>query len=491
MKIILSALIFLFCALPVFCQEADNALSVQERSVQKAVAGFADVPPAKRPRAPNSEKSEEAALNDEGKNAVQEYSETLQYGVSPEIIELIDKFIKNDDPRFVDEIYDVFQKTKTPSVREKVFEYFAHFKDPCLEDYAVEILNDPYDTKDSTVSLVFKYVSDVRCKPAIPAVIRLLELDDTKYFEGALTTLGEIGDASEALYLADFIERDDLTMPQRQALARVLGKLGAVETWEKLSFIAQNEDENTFIRMYAAEAIGNMKKQESIPILVELYEAGDPNFRQYVIKGLANYPESAEAKAVIMQGIRDEHYKVRLESIAAVKKLNMSEASPYLIYRAKNDKEKVVKNACYDAIAVLGTKDGIAYLVSILEDKKAGDTTKAEAVKALIANNAGETHIIALAQETLKDDLHKPLRYAIGKELAKYGKPSYEAVCRSFLSSKDVATVSLGLDIYKKGRYGGVTGAVQSLVADKRAGVNQTRARKILGMEEDATDGTK
>ena len=288
-----------------------------------------------------------------------------------------------------------------------------------------------------------------------------------------------------------FIERDDLTTPQRQALARVLGKLGAVETWEKLSSIAQNEDENTFIRMYAAEAIGNMKKQESIPILVELYEAGDPNFRQYVIKGLANYPESAEAKEVIMQGIRDEHYKVRLESIAAVKKLNMTEASPYLIYRAKNDKEKVVKNACYDAIAVLGTKNGIDYLISILEDKKAGDATKAEAVKALIANNAGEAQILALAQETLKDDLHKPLRYAIGKELAKYGKPSYEAVCRSFLSSKDVATVSLGLDIYKKGRYGGVTSTVQSLAADKKAGVNQTRARKILGMEDDEANGTK
>ena len=184
MKFILLAL--MFCVLPVFCQEADDSALVQEHSVQKAVAGFADVPPAKRPRAPDREKSEEAALNDEGKDAVQEYRDTLQYGVSPELIELINKFIKNDDPRFVDEIYDVFQKTKTPSVREKVFEYFAHFKDPCLEDYAVDILNDPYDTKDSTVSLVFRYVSDVRCKPAIPAVIRLLELDDTKYFEGAL-----------------------------------------------------------------------------------------------------------------------------------------------------------------------------------------------------------------------------------------------------------------------------------------------------------------
>ena len=370
-------------------------------------------------------------------------------------------------------------------MREKILEYFTHLKDPCLEDYAVGVLDDPYDTKNSTVEAVFRYVSAVKCKEALPAVLALLDTDSDAYFQAALTTIGEIGGPEEAQYLAGYIDRDDLTVPQKQALSRVLGKLHATETWAKLVSIAQNEDENAFVRMYAAEAIGAMQKSESIPILAELYESSDPNFRQYVIKGLSYYPESGEAKEVIMQGIRDEHYKVRLEAIAAVKKLKLTEASPYLVYRAKNDKEKVVKTACYDALASLGTKDGNGCLIEIVSDPKSGDTAKADAAKALVSQGSvGEKEILALAGATLKDDKRKQLRYALGKLFAKYARAGYADICRDFLLSKDAATVSLGLDMYAKAKYASAAAVVSSLANDKKSGANGERARKILGMSE-------
>ena len=50
-----------------------------------------------------------------------------------------------------------------------------------------------------------------------------------------------------------------------------------------------------------------MKKEESIPILVKFFEEGDPNMRQYCIKGLSNFPNNDEAKEVILQGIRDKY----------------------------------------------------------------------------------------------------------------------------------------------------------------------------------------
>ena len=62
-----------------------------------------------------------------------------------EISSLIDELIKNDDPRFTEEIYDVFQVSKNTVIKQKVLNYFKQLEDPCLEDYAVETLNDPYD----------------------------------------------------------------------------------------------------------------------------------------------------------------------------------------------------------------------------------------------------------------------------------------------------------------------------------------------------------
>ena len=64
--------------------------------------------------------------------------------------------------------------------------------------------------------------------------------------------------------------------------------------------IVNDEEENSFVRMYAAEALGKMKKEEAVPILVKLFEEGDPNMRQYCVKGLSNFSNNDEAKAVIL-----------------------------------------------------------------------------------------------------------------------------------------------------------------------------------------------
>jgi broad specificity phosphatase PhoE len=66
---------------------------------------------------------------------------------------------------------------------------------------------------------------------------------------------------------------------------------------------------------YTAEALGLMEKKESIPVLTSLFSENDPNLRQYVIKGLSHFPDVVEAKETIIQGIRDEHWRVRQEAI--------------------------------------------------------------------------------------------------------------------------------------------------------------------------------
>lgn len=464
-----------------------NADSVTE----KAKAGAAVVPAAKRPAEPDQEKCRQAAANDDSPDDIKKDRETLLYGISPEIVELLQQFITNDDPRFVQDVYDLFQTTKSAVVREKIIEYFTHFKDPCIEDYAVTVLNDPYDTKAGTVSLIFRYISEVKCTAAIPAVIALIDADNAVYFQDALTTLGNIGGPPEALYLAEYMDRDDLTIPQKQALAQVLGKIHAVQTWEKLAGLARNKDENTFVRMYSAESIGEMQKPESVPVLINLYEENDPNLRQYVIKGLSYYPGNKDAETVIVQGIKDEHYKVRLESIGAAEKLVLKDAVPYLIYRTKAEsEEQVVKNACYTAIAALNTREGNEYLVSLITDKKISDAVKGKAAEALMKdNNSGEKEILDLAQETLKDDRRKQLRYTIGRQFAKYGRSSYAQICSEYIVSKDAATVSLGLDMYKKADYSAAAGAVKSVAEDKNSGINGKKARRILGLSEESPAG--
>ncbi|MBO5235945.1 MAG: HEAT repeat domain-containing protein [Spirochaetaceae bacterium] len=435
----------------------------------------------------SAEKTETTVEIEEQESEKEKELNKIKYGLDDEISSMLDEFIKDETYLYLDEIYDLFLRSKTTGLREKIITYFTKAKDPRLTDYALEILEDPFDTKKSTVSLLFTYVSELKITEAAVFAKNLLENDNMEYFDSALSALAEIGSVEDAEFLAEYIDRDDLSVGQRQSVMKALGRLKAVETWDSLVEIIQNEDENSFVRMYAAEAIGAMEKAESVPVLIDLFESNDPNFRTSVVKALSNYSNDEEAIGVIIESIRDSHYKVRLESISAIKKMELKEAEDYVVYRAKNDPESSVKYACYDTIVALDSKEGLDYLVSILKDKKQGDTAKSKAAEALLKHGGSSyvNAVIDLAKETLSDTKKKQLRYALGKLFAKQENSAYADICLEYLKSDDVSTVGTGLDIYAKNHFPSVTPEVQKIAntESKTQNANKTKARKILDRE--------
>ncbi len=447
------------------------------------------IPPAKRPKSPDSKKVSELEAADTEGDTVEKKKSTLKFGLESEICDLLQTMTEKEDVRFTNEVYDLFQDTKSVSVREKALDYFAKIEDPCLEDYAVKILADPYEQKNSTVESAFRYAASVKSKAAIPAAKKLLESDLGEYFNGSMEIIGAAGGEEEAKYLADYLDSDDLSVQEKQQLVRMLGKLKAVATYDTLADLAQNKDENKFVRMYSAESIGEMEKNDAIPILVELYEDSDPNVRTSAVKGLAHFASDADAKKTIIQATRDSYFRTRLEAIKAIKENSIKDADEYLIYRAKNDPEGVVKESCYKAIAALDTGDGNDYLVSQITDKKVSDNVKAKIADALLeAGNSGKSEIAELAKSVVKDDRRKPLRYALGKAMAKYPDGSFSDICVEYIESKDVSTQGTGLDMYASGKYGAASSLVEDLSTKvsndpKKRNANAMKAARILGKD--------
>ena len=446
-------------------------------------------PDSKRPQKATQEQisfSNEKNPEHSGTEYQKECEETFRFGLQNQIVSLLETLTQEEDVRFKEEAYDLFWETKSVSVREKIINYFAKLKDSCLEDFTVEVINDPYDEKRSTVDASFSYISSVKSKAAIPGVIDLIDKEEADYFSQAISCLGEIGGDEEANFLADFVDRDDLSVGQRQSLVKVLGKLKAESTWEKLASLAEDENENLYVRMYAAEAIGAIGKPDAENILIELFESDDPNLRVYVIKGISYY-EDSKSDALLLQGLRDAHYKVRLEAIDTCAKRKLSSAVPYLIYRCRDkDEEKVVKEKCYKVLSQIGTTEANDYLISLIKDKKTSETVASQAASALLENgNAGRKEIIALAEQTLKDDKKKNLRYALGKEFAKYGTSDFEDICEKYLQSSDIPTQGTGLDIFARGKYNSLRSQVESIAwqngsGKKKRNANANKAASIL-----------
>jgi HEAT repeat protein len=237
------------------------------------------------------------------------------------------------------------------------------------------------------------------------------------------------------------------------------------------------------VRISAAGAIGEMKNEEYIPLLLKLYDQQNPNFRAAVVNALANFTTD-DVKTLVLQAIRDEHFRVRIEAVNAAKALEIQDAVPFLLFRAKSDPESTVKYAAYNALASIGAKDGIDFLVSVISDKKASDASRVQAVRAFLAAGAvsGDSlkAITEITKDALTDDKKKNFRYALGKEFAKYQESALADICKAYLSHKDVTTQGIGLDMIAKGRYADVLSYVTAIAGNEKAGINKQKAQRIL-----------
>ncbi|MFI3258319.1 MAG: HEAT repeat domain-containing protein [Spirochaetales bacterium] len=421
------------------------------------------------------------SATEEVQSQTEQRTETLLYGLDSEVASLVSTLITEKDNSFSEEILNLFQTARNTTLKDAIINYFTEFEDPALKDFALYLLEDPYDERSSTVNATINYVGKLKISEAGPLLQDIIESDNQSYFQSAMTAIGTIGGPSEAEFLVEYLE-NDLSIAQRQTLVRALGLLQAVETYDALVEMAQNEDENSYVRMYATEAIGNIKPDESLDILKNLYSSTDPNLREYVVKGIATNT-SEEAQNLLLTALKDDYYKVRLAAVEAIKNQNIKNAGAALLYRSKNDSETSVIYACYDAIVALNYETGIDFLISLLEIDKTNDTVKSTIASALLKYDIsrGIDAVITLAETTLTDDKKKNLRYALGKEFAKYENNAFESICAKYLASDDVSTQGTGLDIYKTNPYAGLRSTVQSLADSTSVATSiQAKAKTIL-----------
>lgn len=411
---------------------------------------------------------------------LQKRRDTLTYGLESEITGLLDTLIKEEDSSLSDEIYRVFQSSRNVNVKNKIISYYTTNKDDRLTDFAIEVISDPYDEEKSTINLLINYCGALKISEAAPYLTDMLENEQEDYFDAALSALGECGGPDEAVFLADFLDNDILSTARKQNLMKALGAIHAVETWDRLVEIIEDEDQNTYVRMYAAEAIGVMEKKESIPVLIRLFSSTDSNIRTYAVKGLS-YFDTPEVEQFMIEALRDNYYKVRLEAVKAAGKWNFKDCLQSLIYRAKNDSETTVKYACYETLGMLDEQEAFDFLIEVLQDSKKGDAARSKAAEVLLkeGNDSAIQLVVDLAQECLDDDKKKTLRYNIGKELAKYEKSSFKAICRGFLESKDASTQGIGIDIFSKNRFSDLIPLVQEIADNQKSGL-KTKAKLAL-----------
>ena len=427
------------------------------------------------------------------KNETENQIEILNYGLESDVVELITDLTSEKDAFLADEIKKRFDETLNTNVRKKVIYYFQVLEDPRLKDFCLDFLLDPYEEETEYVAQVMQYVSTLKITEAAGEILDILKSDNEQFRNMSITALGQIGGKEEADYLIELFRSEEPDVIEKQTLMKALGNLALEETYDDLIEIATDDDENTFVRRYAIEAASKMGKKEVVKKLVEMSKSSDPNIRSIIMQCAGNFVSNgadcdSDALIIILDGLKDNHQSVRMESVKVCREKKLSASEKSLLFRAKNDPVAAIKYECYYAVASLGGSDCAKFLSSVINDDKMSETARAKAVDAILEYTVTSCYedVKKVADKALSDDKLKNLRYAIGKSLAGHDNLNFEPICLGFLKHKDVATKGTGIDIYNRNNYIAARPIIEEIAAsDEKNNPLKKKATLVLEKTKD------
>ena len=482
-------IVMMLCA--AFVLVSVNAEPADSAAAEKNEAA-AEQAEAKTAQQATAVKDGESKEKKEDLDELEKARQALQYGLESEILEVTGKIDKQDFETLQEDFNRLFADTKSPAVREGLFGLYQKYDNPYLTQAAEAVLEDYLRQQRTVIKASLSYLAAVKpeLNTALSDAVKSLITEETAdYGAEAVAVLGEIGGDDEAAFLAEYFENITLDDEKqelilKQTIASALEKLHRENTREFLLSLAQDENENVYVRSSAVAGLAQMGSPDTVPLLVEFFEQKEPLLREAAIRGISNF-DTEETRKLMLQGFKDSNYKVRLEALKTVQKTKQQDAVPFILYRAKYDPTEAVKLAAVETLVLLNAPEGNAWLAETFCDTKKSEKLRVAILRAALKHNAaviaGDLDTVVLA--TVTDKKYKTLRYEFGKEIAKAENSATSEICKAFLQSDDALTKSIGLDMFKTNHYADARALVEAIAQDEKQGTLQRRAQRLLGSQ--------
>jgi HEAT repeat protein len=406
--------------------------------------------------------------------------DTIRYGTENEIASLI-QTLKTENVAYLDEaLITLAGNTTNRNILSGVFSFFGERDREGLESRALQALEDWDIEANDTVLAAADYLGKLKVQAGISPLKTLLDTEEQRYMNVVFRSLGRIGggipeNADEiADYLVDYYNNRSPGDENRRDIIVALGETGSAKGIALLSEIAGNNDERAPLRMAALEALSKIGKNEGLEALIASVSSPDPNVRATAIGALGPF-DGPEVTNLILEAFRDTYYRTRIGAAQAAAKRKLTQAIPYLAYRAERDDVPQVKEEAIRSLGAMENAEATTVLVSLFEERKNADRVRILAAEMLLKDNPAsyaEKLIAELDEAKAKNQtvLYNGFLRVIGGAKT----PSLEALTRRFLASGGVVEKSYALDMTANNGFRSLIEEVRALTDPK----NGNLARK-------------
>ena len=377
------------------------------------------------------------AQDEETVPILEEWRSVLLYGIDREVLSVLSKIREAEELSLNAELHAVLQQSASQELKKAILEYFADMGVEEAEESAVEIL-DFYDEAGTDLLVAtIRYLSEIKA-PISEILVELIGHEEEIVAAAAIRALGKTGDATNVQDLLERLDEDEYSDELKAAVILALGSLKAPEAVEKLIEIVRDQDANRIWRMYACDSLGKIGDEKAIPVLRALLAERDSLIRAYAVSGLTQFGLDKETIALLMQGLRDSNWQVRVACAKALAASEATQAIDILKYKAQHDPEMQVRSEAVRALAAIGTADVFEFLREQLLSDRVAMSIRELSLSLLVEKDlaASLSTIRDLVQREKSTPDTKVLEF-IGRILSVAEADELEDVYAIFLEMKD------------------------------------------------------
>lgn len=408
---------------------------------------------------------------------------TIKYGIETQVQELISQLKEEKNERFNEELADLFKKTNNNELQSSILDLFTHLEDDRLKEAAHERLEDFEDLPVNMVNTLITYLEPRQEADITASFFEMRNAPRINLAGRAIRAVGESGDEEYSQKLLDFLDSYDYREGLQSEIIAALGKLGSEKSVDYISEIATDEDLSNSIRWRACQALGDIGGEEAFQVISSLLNDEDPYLRAYAVGALGGFGEKKESVDVLMDALRDQFWRVRVQAAKALEQLKAKEAVDILEYKVRHDPDvKNVRMAALQALAAMDSKEVYDILREMMLDQKIPTILRAESVRILVEKDLSSS--LKQITELIETEWEKEKSYILDytcKQLSSTKDSSLKPLFAKMLSHpKQINILIYGLRGVRLNKIGSLKEEVEKMTGKNYARSVRQLAQAVL-----------
>ncbi|MFP4330629.1 MAG: HEAT repeat domain-containing protein [Spirochaetaceae bacterium] len=382
--LLLVATLILFAPAPLFAQE-EEAAEEEEAEAEEAA-------------------EEEEAEEEEARSIIEDWRDTLRFGINSQVIELIPTLREERVEELEPDLARLLESSRNERLQREILSYYRELEHPGAQELAVELLSAYQEGSARRTEAAMRYLADVPPEEdeGREEITELLEeiiaQGGGRLAASAATSISTFGEDVGVEGIITLFE-DAPSEDVRAALVLALGELGDPEAFDFLSGLAEEEGEAMVLRQYAVDSLGRLGTEEAVPVIAELLGASNSLLRAYAVSALGRF-ENEEASQALITALRDEFWRARVFALEGIARLELEEAIPAVIYKVRSDPEERVRLEAVAALTAFNNREVREFVEETVTNPRANSSVRLAMVDLLL--DWGDTFAVSLLEEIME-----------------------------------------------------------------------------------------